>query len=117
MGYKDQWVFAGGAEFKLDENWRLGVGYNYGTDPVAKKRRRPVVQIGHQDIRGLVSPAVQALEHHTLVHDMQPAVALALDLEWFCGVVRRARAHGEPVTLPPDEIALVAQKFASYGQG
>ncbi len=34
MGFEDQWVFILGSEFKLDEHWILGVGYNYGTNPV-----------------------------------------------------------------------------------
>ncbi len=42
MGYRDQWVFIAGAEFKLDEQWTLGVGYNYGRTPATDKHLFPV---------------------------------------------------------------------------
>ena len=42
MGYKDQWVFAVGAEFKLDEHWTLGTGYNFGTQPVSSSNLLPM---------------------------------------------------------------------------
>jgi long-subunit fatty acid transport protein len=29
LGYHDQWAAMGGAEFKLSQHWRLGVGYHY----------------------------------------------------------------------------------------
>ncbi|MDX2381106.1 MAG: class II aldolase/adducin family protein [Acidimicrobiia bacterium] len=48
--------------------------------------------------------------------DLDTAVALALDVEWFCGVVRRARQQGEPIVLADDEMARVAELFRSYGQ-
>jgi L-fuculose-phosphate aldolase len=48
--------------------------------------------------------------------DLDSAVALALDVEWFCGVVRRARQHGDPVVLTDDEVERVAVLFATYGQ-
>ena len=48
--------------------------------------------------------------------DLDSAVALALDVEWFCGVVRRSRQHGEPAVLPDDEIERVAVLFDTYGQ-
>lgn len=51
-----------------------------------------------------------------LAADLDAAVALALDVEWFCGVVRRARQHGDPVALADDEITRVAELFCSYGQ-
>jgi long-subunit fatty acid transport protein len=35
LGYRDQWVFIPGVEFKLSERWKLSFGYNYGTAPVA----------------------------------------------------------------------------------
>ena len=41
LGYRDQWVFAVGAEFKLDEHWTLGVGYNYNTSPVDRASLLP----------------------------------------------------------------------------
>lgn len=42
LGYQDQWVIAVGAEFKLDDHWKLGVGYNYGTEPVSRKHLLPM---------------------------------------------------------------------------
>jgi len=52
----------------------------------------------------------------TVAADLGAAVGLAIDVEWFCGVVRRARALGEAVVLPDDEIDRVAAKLTSYGQ-
>jgi L-fuculose-phosphate aldolase len=52
----------------------------------------------------------------TLGRDLASAVALAIDVEWFCAVVRRARQHGEPTVLGVDEIDRVATLFATYGQ-
>lgn len=48
--------------------------------------------------------------------DLAEAMALALDIEWLCGVHRRAVAQGTPGALAADEIDHVAAKFASYGQ-
>ncbi len=42
LGYRDQWVFAAGAEYELDEHWTLGVGYNYGTTPVNSRNLLPM---------------------------------------------------------------------------
>jgi long-subunit fatty acid transport protein len=42
LGYRDQCVFIAGAEFKLDERWTLGVGYNYGRAPVTAKHLCPI---------------------------------------------------------------------------
>jgi L-fuculose-phosphate aldolase len=48
--------------------------------------------------------------------DLEGAVALALDVEWLCGVHRRAVQVGEPHVLTRAEIALVAEPFRGYGQ-
>lgn len=48
--------------------------------------------------------------------DLPTAVALAFDIEWLCGVHRRAVALGTPVVLDADELAHVAERLASYGQ-
>lgn len=48
--------------------------------------------------------------------DLEAAVALARDVEWFCGVYRRARQLGEPVTLDDAEIDRVVERFSGYGQ-
>lgn len=51
-----------------------------------------------------------------LADDLVTGVALALDLEWLCGVHRRALQQGDPVALEDAEVARVAGRFASYGQ-
>lgn len=48
--------------------------------------------------------------------DLATALALAVDVEWFCGIYRRALQVGEPVVLDGEEIARVEQLFAGYGQ-
>jgi L-fuculose-phosphate aldolase len=48
--------------------------------------------------------------------DLDTAVELAIDVEWFCGVTRRARALGEPTVLPGEEVDRVAARLATYGQ-
>jgi L-fuculose-phosphate aldolase len=48
--------------------------------------------------------------------DLSSAMALALDVEWLCGVHRRACQLGEPRVLGDDEIERVARLFAGYGQ-
>jgi L-fuculose-phosphate aldolase len=48
--------------------------------------------------------------------DLDAAVALALDVEWFCGVVRRATQLGTPTVLDATEIDRVADRFGTYGQ-
>lgn len=47
---------------------------------------------------------------------LDAALALAHDVEWFCGVARRAHAWGSPVALPDDEVARVANLFSTYGR-
>jgi L-fuculose-phosphate aldolase len=49
---------------------------------------------------------------------LDAAVALALDVEWFCGVHRRALqlSAGEMTVLSEEEIATVATLFRSYGR-
>lgn len=48
--------------------------------------------------------------------DLASAIARAVDIEWFCGVYRRATHAGRPVALDDDEIARVAERFKRYGQ-
>lgn len=48
--------------------------------------------------------------------DLAGAIALATDVEWFCGVHRRAVSQGTPRVLDADEMAVVSERFASYGQ-
>ena len=42
LGYRDQWVFIAGAEFRLDEHWTASVGYNYGRTPATARHLLPV---------------------------------------------------------------------------
>jgi L-fuculose-phosphate aldolase len=51
-----------------------------------------------------------------LGRDLGSAVSLALDVEWLCGVHRRACQLGSPQVLDDDEIARVAERFSRYGQ-
>jgi len=48
--------------------------------------------------------------------DLDAAVALAIDIEWFCAVARRSRAYDRRHVLDGDEIARVAERFRTYGQ-
>jgi L-fuculose-phosphate aldolase len=48
--------------------------------------------------------------------DLDSAVTLAIDVEWFCAVTRRARSYDRPQALDGDEIARVAERFRTYGQ-
>jgi len=45
MGYRDQWVFIAGAEFKLDEHWKFAVGYNYCTNPIPSANLLPIASV------------------------------------------------------------------------
>ena len=45
LEYKDQWVLVLGAEFRIDECWTLGVGYNYGTNPVRRGNLLPTAAV------------------------------------------------------------------------
>lgn len=48
--------------------------------------------------------------------DLRSAISLAIDVEWLCGVYRRARQMGDPVVLDDAELARVAERFRGYGQ-
>ncbi len=48
--------------------------------------------------------------------DLATAAALATDVEWLCGVWRRALQLGTPEVLDDAEIARVRERFRSYGQ-
>ena len=52
----------------------------------------------------------------TVGSDLAAASALALDVEWFCGVYRRALAIGVPHVLDDAEIRHVSVAFRTYGQ-
>jgi L-fuculose-phosphate aldolase len=48
--------------------------------------------------------------------DLATAATLVRDVEWVCGVWRRARQLGDPVVLDDIEIDRVAERLATYGQ-
>lgn len=49
--------------------------------------------------------------------DLDTAYARAEVLEWACQLWLTARSAGTPTLIPDEEIAAVAQKMRSYGQG
>lgn len=51
----------------------------------------------------------------TIGDDLGQAYTRAQYLEWLCDVWLRAAAAGAPRRLPPEEIAVVAGKLATYG--
>ena len=56
--------------------------------------------------------------HGLLLHgrDLDQALALGIELEELCGQYWRACQLGEPVLLSAEEMAVVLEKFRSYGQ-
>jgi L-fuculose-phosphate aldolase len=47
---------------------------------------------------------------------LQAAVSRVQDVEWLCGVWRRAKEMGGPVVIDDAELARVAERFRTYGQ-
>jgi L-fuculose-phosphate aldolase len=47
---------------------------------------------------------------------LEGAASRARDVEWLCGVWRRARELGDPVILDEAELERVRQQFKTYGQ-
>jgi long-chain fatty acid transport protein len=45
LGYRDIWAFILGSEYKLSENWVLGTGYHYLTQPVSSANLVPTCSI------------------------------------------------------------------------
>ena len=45
LGYRDQWILILGAEFKVNEHWTLGLGYNYGRNPVTPLSLLPIASV------------------------------------------------------------------------
>ena len=45
LDYDDQWVFIIGGEYKLDEHWTLGAGYQYANNPVSASSLCPIGSI------------------------------------------------------------------------
>ena len=47
---------------------------------------------------------------------LRSAASRARDVEWFCGVWRRARELGDPVILDDAELDRVREQLKTYGQ-
>jgi len=45
LGYRDQWIFIAGAEYKLDQHWTASAGYNFGTNPSSRTSLLPITSI------------------------------------------------------------------------
>lgn len=43
IGYRDQWVLATGAEYKLSEHWTAACGYHYASDAMRSEVMLPIV--------------------------------------------------------------------------
>ncbi len=43
MKYKDQWVGIIGAEYRIDDHWTIGLGYNYATNVVRRSHLFPIM--------------------------------------------------------------------------
>jgi len=59
------------------------------------------------------------LAHHGVIAcdtDLERALVLAIEVEQLACIYLSARLLGEPPSLPPDEMARVLDKFATYGQ-
>jgi L-fuculose-phosphate aldolase len=85
----------------------------------------PYATYGSAELAGHVAATLGAagmaclMANHGAValgRDLASACTLALDVEWFCGVHRRARQLGAPVVLDDAEVARVATLFRTYGQ-
>ena len=79
----------------------------YGTDQLA----RNVVAA----LRGRTACIMGSHGAVTIGPDLKTAHARGVYLEWLSDVYLRATAAGTPRLLPPEEIAAVAAKLASYG--
>lgn len=90
------------------ENVRVADYATYGTMELAKnafeamKDRRAVILANH----GLLAGAQDLLNAFNIIEE----------IEYCAEVYTKARAIGEPVILPKEEMELMAVKFKSYGQ-
>lgn len=68
---------------------------------------------------GLEGRFATLLAHHgtiTIGDTLERAYGRSVTLEWLCALYHRALAHGEPPTLPLDEVERVRELMAGYGQ-
>ena len=69
--------------------------------------------------RALEGRSATLLAHHgaiTIGNTLARAYERSVTLEWLCALYHRSRAHGEPPTLPMDEVVRVRDLMADYGQ-
>ena len=69
--------------------------------------------------RGLEGRSATLLAHHgtiTLGDTLERAYGRSVTLEWLCALYHRSRAHGEPPTLPLDEVERVRERMADCRQ-
>ncbi len=77
------------------------------------------LELARNSVRGLEGRSAVLLQNHgatTIGEDLSRAYTRSLYLEWMCRVYHHACLLGRPNILPEAEIALVAEKLASYGQ-
>ncbi len=92
----------------LGESVRVAPYATYGTYELAEHM-----------VRALNGRGGCLLRNHGTVttgHNLAEAYERTLQLEWACRVWLLARAAGEPVLLPADELRRVAAKLTTYGQ-
>jgi L-fuculose-phosphate aldolase len=68
---------------------------------------------------GLEGRSATLLAQHgtiTIGETLARAYGRSVTLEWLCALYHRSRAHGEPPTLPLDEVERVRELMARYGQ-
>jgi L-fuculose-phosphate aldolase len=85
----------------------------------------PYATYGTEELAQQVAATLGGVRHACLMSNhgaialgknLEAALALAHDIEWFCGVSRRAHDWGNPVALANDEVGRVAELFKTYGQ-
>jgi L-fuculose-phosphate aldolase len=88
-------------------------------------RCAPYATFGTQDLSDRAVAALEGrkaclLSHHGMIafSEMLPgALDLAVEVETLAAMYWRALQVGEPTILPEDEMELVLEKFATYGNG
>jgi L-fuculose-phosphate aldolase len=81
----------------------------YGSDALARNAIAALGDAGSCLLRNHGTVSVAA--------DLDTAYAYAEVLEWACKLWLTARSAGTPTLIPDDEIAAVAKKLQTYGQG
>jgi L-ribulose-5-phosphate 4-epimerase len=87
-------------------------------------RCAPYATFGTQELsdhvlRALAGRKACLLAHHGMIAtgaDLDSALRLAVEVEALCEQYWRVLQIGKPAVLPPEEMALVLEKFKTYGQ-